>query len=366
MRLAAIYIKWHEYLFNKPQTINLGGQYTYSFEEENNSVVISRNLNNHFISDFFNLTDAKSRITNLNAIVGQNGAGKSTILDLIRSHFVKHKSAMPEMSSLLLFETDDEGRPAVLENSFVDIKLLTLDQQSTSEKLAVLGENVQTIYYSPHYDYTFNSDFDSVDDYDISFDKIAEGDLKQLGSRDSKMSGFSYSPSQELKFKNSLRQLEFLGSNLVEAQNIFKSLFDLPAHYSANFHIRGYKKETTLDDIPLQLRGILEQIDTKIEEEKKEWHQYADSGANKIQRLQYTLKRRILESMLSLLYRQMNWHHDFLEEGEFPYDELKDELEKADAYHLLVLFGKHGKIKLGENRQPIFSNETVESLLKKL
>jgi hypothetical protein len=30
----------------------------------------------------------------------------------------------------------------------------------------------QTIYYSPHYDFKYNPNFDDVDNHDISFDKI--------------------------------------------------------------------------------------------------------------------------------------------------------------------------------------------------
>ena len=52
MRIAALYIEEHEYLFNSPQTINFGGKYFYSFKKEGKNIIVSRFLNDTFISDF--------------------------------------------------------------------------------------------------------------------------------------------------------------------------------------------------------------------------------------------------------------------------------------------------------------------------
>jgi ABC-type Mn2+/Zn2+ transport system ATPase subunit len=83
MRLAAIYIEDHEYLFQEPQTINFGGQYFYEFENLDNNIIVRTTENEKFIPDFFNLTELQNKVTNLNAIVGQNGAGKSTFLKML-------------------------------------------------------------------------------------------------------------------------------------------------------------------------------------------------------------------------------------------------------------------------------------------
>lgn len=57
MRLAAIYIEDHEYLFEEPQTINFGGKYFYEFENQNNNILVTKTLNENFIPDFFNITN---------------------------------------------------------------------------------------------------------------------------------------------------------------------------------------------------------------------------------------------------------------------------------------------------------------------
>ncbi len=53
MRLAAVYIKDH-FLFNKPQTINFGGKYIYSFSDKDKiEIVVTRMENKNFIQSFW-------------------------------------------------------------------------------------------------------------------------------------------------------------------------------------------------------------------------------------------------------------------------------------------------------------------------
>lgn len=98
MRLAAIYIEDHEYLFKEPQTINFGGKYFYEFKNVDNNIIVRQTKNEKFIPGFFNLEDSQNKITNLTAIVGQNGAGKTTLLDIIRSEFIANEYALPQSS----------------------------------------------------------------------------------------------------------------------------------------------------------------------------------------------------------------------------------------------------------------------------
>ena len=87
--IASIYIKEHSYLTDKPLTLNFGGEYLYSFEEIGKSLIISREKNEKYIPNFFNISESGSKIELLSAIVGENGVGKSSILDIIRSIFSK-------------------------------------------------------------------------------------------------------------------------------------------------------------------------------------------------------------------------------------------------------------------------------------
>jgi len=372
MRLAAIYIEDHEFLFKEPQTINFGGQYFYEFENKENNILVKRTPNEKFIADFFNLTDLESKVTNLTAIVGQNGAGKSTLLDIIRSQFIEHKYALPQSNSLFLVEVEGQLEPFILRNDFNKVFLnKTLKNTFKNELKAALPKKPQTIYYSPHYDYKFNPNFDDVDNHDLSFDKIVEEDLKELRDKDTNESGWHYSASQELLFKNSIRQITFLSSDLVRKQNIFNDLFELQGHYEPILHFRGYHVDEKEWNTPYQLRTILKTIEEKLEKELKNWGTIKkfkkERVTNQVEVNQYILKRNVIRSIVSLLYRQMERQNSFLKEGSFPYDELKEQIETATAYDTFLLFVKHSGIQLKSSKPvSIFSESVLKRLLEKI
>ena len=372
MRLAAIYIEDHDYLFEEPQTINFGGQYFYEFEKQGSDIIVTKTLNINFIPDFFNLTNLASKVTNLNAIVGQNGAGKSTMLDLIRCVFIEHKYALPQSNSLFILEVEDTEDPIILKNDFDKVFIKTKNKKIPKKELkSKFPSNLQTIYYSPHYDYKYNPNFDDIDNHDISFDKIVEKDLEEMRDKDTNEDGSPYSASQELIFKNSLRQITFLSSDLVKSQNIFKDLFQLQEHYEPILHFRGYNVKEKEWNTPYKLRAILKSIVEKAEKEISDWHRVRkfenDKVLNQLEINQYILKRNVIKCILSLLYRQMERKNSFLQEGFFPYEDLKVELEKADSFQTLILFAKHSSITLNSKKsKKIFSDGIFEKFLTKI
>lgn len=367
MRLAAIYIEDHEYIFNEPQTINFGGQYFYEFENIDNNIIVRRKVNEKFISNFFNLTDLQSKITNLNAIVGQNGAGKSTLLDIIRSEFIEHEYALPQSNSLFLVEIDG-SYPIILRNDFKKVFLYETTTQTTNkiELKKDVSKKFQTIYYSPHYDYKFNSNFDDIDNHDISFDKIVDEDLKEFREKETNENGWPYSASQELLFKNSIRQITFLSSDLVHKQ-IFNDLFEFQGHYEPILYFRGYRILDEEWNTPYEFRRILNTIKEKAESESSKWHEYRDNGATQQQIHQYILKRYVIKCILSLLNRQMERNNSFLREGYFPYEKLKNQIKEASAYEALKLFVKYNGIKIeGSKPQNIFPEGLINEFLEKI
>lgn len=83
MRLVAIYIVEHEYLYDKPQVINLGGKYIYEFEKINeNHINLSRKENLDFIEGFWG-----NEISIVSTVVGANATGKTTLLKIINKGF---------------------------------------------------------------------------------------------------------------------------------------------------------------------------------------------------------------------------------------------------------------------------------------
>jgi len=52
MRLAAIYIESHKFLFEEPQTINFGGNFIYRFKKEGDEIIVSRQKDDSYLPLF--------------------------------------------------------------------------------------------------------------------------------------------------------------------------------------------------------------------------------------------------------------------------------------------------------------------------
>lgn len=373
MRLALIYINYHEYLIKKPQVINLGGQYLYTAKKEGKEVVLNRSLNEDFIEGFFDTTGLDSKLVNLNAIVGQNGAGKSSIFDAIRSLFIESPYALPSNNTYLFFETN-VGNELATVNSIWDVgeehvNFITYDN-SFSIARDRTNSKFKTIYYSPHFDYRYNPKFDNIDNYDISFDKIVQEDLQDLQNKTPTESGWNYSVSQELSFKNSLRQISFLSSDIVVEDNIFKNLFDFPKFGEARLLVSGYRSNDEWNT-PRAFRATLNAIKKKLTKEIEDSHlqkRYKEVGrvSNQIDVNKYLLKRYILASIISILERQMEKSNDYLSKGEFIYETFVRDSRDSDAYDSFLLFIKNSKLRFGSEEIGPFLHEPILKLLEKL
>ena len=87
MHLAAYYI--YENGFGiKNQTINFGGKYFYTLSEiENKKIKIERKLNQKYIPNFY---DDTRKLTQVSAIVGRNGAGKTSLIKSVSNQLSRY------------------------------------------------------------------------------------------------------------------------------------------------------------------------------------------------------------------------------------------------------------------------------------
>ncbi|CAC9974435.1 OLD family protein [Flavobacterium panici] len=82
MRLAAVYINDH-FLFDQPQILNFGGRFIYEFESiDDRTIVVIFKENASFMEGFWG-----TGISSLSAVVGANGAGKTSILKVINKGY---------------------------------------------------------------------------------------------------------------------------------------------------------------------------------------------------------------------------------------------------------------------------------------
>ena len=362
--IVSIYIEEHSYLTDKPLTLNFGGEYLYSFEKIDKSLIISRKKNEKYIPNFFNISGSECRVSLVNAIVGENGVGKSSILDIIRSVFSNpYIFGFPHCIFVVLVEI--EGKTKVLYSN-ISFKYYLKESDKEIEKVNN-SESYQSIYYSPHFDLKYNSNYDELDKYDISLDEYIKEDLRYIEP--------SSDVHNQLCFKNTLRIIEFVSSDIFRRKKIL-SIFNIPNYEYASliFEQRKIKtndnREILFHNTPFQFRGIIngiyKKLDYEIYTESNNLKIYDDDNnvINEIVIRKYILKREIILSMLSVIIDMLEERNTYLDEGIL---ENKDSLneESSDIVTLFLFFIKNTYVKNG-GKYKIFQDSLFEDFLDEI
>jgi len=148
MRLVAVYILKHEFLFKDSQIINLGGKYIYHFEETSKGIEISRIINKDFIKDFFG-----KNVSLVTAIVGANGAGKTSLLKILNGGYKE------DTKSIFIYESTKTNKAYFInkigdfdENeSFVKDSSISI-YTNNFEINEIDSSSCFPLYYSPIFD----------------------------------------------------------------------------------------------------------------------------------------------------------------------------------------------------------------------
>ena len=371
MNIAAIYIKSHEFLIDEPQTVNFGTQYFYTFNEKDDQILITKKENDDYLADFFAITKTQSKLTNLTAIVGQNGAGKTTILNIIRKAITSNSNILPFSQYIILFEK--EGVLKCLNTTLKKAFIKSIESERTNEiELFYESNKISTLYFSPHFNYVVHQNFDNNDDHDISMDKIISDDFSVIEKKSFKSSGGSYNLLRELYLRNSLRQIEFLSSTLISEYKIFKDIFNLPEHIEPLLIFRPYKDLNYQHNVPNQFREIINNIKELIKLENSAWVKIRKFDKNNIRHSnqveinQYLLKRYVIECFISIIEDQMDKRNSFLREGFFE-SEFSMSSEDTTALDLFIYLGENSFIKFGDepnSKKLIFSK--LSPLIKEI
>jgi predicted ATP-binding protein involved in virulence len=392
--IASIYIKEHQYLIEEPQTLNFGGKYLYSFLPVGNDLIVRRKLNEKYIPDFFNISDSSCKINLLSAVVGQNGVGKSSILDVIRGVFVEHVYSMPHSISTVLVEIegetkvlytncktyivvddDKEQTNASIRRDFKLKSILDLkdeDEKNVYEELEEINlEDYQSLYYSPHFDLKYNNDFDDVDKYDISLDQFIKQDLEDTDKKGTNENGWKFGLHDELLFKNSIRQIEFLSSPIFRENAVFREVFDLPEYNTGILYFRDVDIPD-FHNTPMPLRPIIELILEKLENESSKWHVVRDENSNlgkdENQCLvnKYLLERFVVRAFLSIVIQQMEKSNTWLSEGKIEDSYQMDRFKDFSAFDTFTYFIKESFIEKGKFKREIFNADEILNFFVKL
>lgn len=101
MEIIYLYIK--EFKNIKDQNINFGSEYQFTFNGINK---LSASKNELYIENFYNIRNDGAQVTNVTSIIGENGTGKSSILDFIRTNFPAGTNLTSE--SILITKDNEE------------------------------------------------------------------------------------------------------------------------------------------------------------------------------------------------------------------------------------------------------------------
>ena len=367
--IASIYLKEHPYLINKPQTINFGGKYLYTYAQKANSIIVKRKPNRKYIPGFFNISDSICRIDLLSAIVGQNGVGKSSILDVIKTVFISESYISPDIKSVVLVEIDGETK--VIYSDYKDVRLIDSEVSDPTGQLLEAADKTQyqSIYYSPHFDLKYDNNFDNIDSYDISLDQFIKLDFENIEKKGTNERGMKFDLHEELVFKNSLRQIEFLNSSIFQTN--IKEIFDIPMYETGILYFRDVKIPP-LNNTPTLLRPIIQCILEKIEAENKNWRVVNNQKKNitltdqRLSEEKYFLKRSITKAFVSVIIQQMEKDNDWLDEGRMEHSINVDNFKTQSARDVLITFIKESYLEKKNIRKPIFNYDQVKDFLEKI
>lgn len=150
MRLASIYIPSETlpHIFgknHKGQTINLGGKYIYTVEEnsENEILLKDKKDNPKYIENFW-----LNNIQLVSAIVGANGTGKTSLLKCL----ITKLSSIPASRNCIIIYEDTDTVKIINETSF---QFESSYNYQIIKKISELSESF--LYYSPNLDYDVSS-----------------------------------------------------------------------------------------------------------------------------------------------------------------------------------------------------------------
>lgn len=247
MRLAALFILEH-YLFEDSQTINLVGEYFYSFKKEGYKIFIERVKNDNYVENLY-----PEGVTELSAIVGANGSGKTTIFSIINKN---------QDTTKAIFVYESKEYEIVIENrtgkvnehgavTEIDGCEVYFDKKKLNSKVNI---DIPVLYYSP----------------------IADSDLERFNSPISKTSHFK-STLFEYHLDNVERSLMLMTDNLVdEIRKVYPKLpiYDYLSIMPKPLHKRdlrnaygGFKTE---GDIEKSMKESLEILWSQYKNKEKE------------------------------------------------------------------------------------------------
>lgn len=263
------YIIIHDYKALKDVGVNISSKYIFDFEKVNeNEYTIEVKDNEDYIEDFFEDdpqgNKKRGRIIDVTAIVGKNGAGKSSILEYIKKDFPKENHPENTKNGTWIFGS--EGSFLIYSKRIIEIH----GKPVKNKKHLKIEE--ETFEFGPHYRMTnylyYRSDFhhdprhfgNGEGLYDISSRGYIESDSRQKRVEAGQITRTNGSSDLDFYYFGEIyRALNFLKENKLKEETIG---FKLP------------KKIDIYTDYHMRVQGPIKRIlplEIEISKEHEKW-----------------------------------------------------------------------------------------------
>lgn len=303
-----LYVWIDNYKSISKQGFNLSSKYNFEFDGK--TLIIKDN--DSYIEKFFSINQSdvnSSKITEITALIGGNGSGKSSFIDFIIENFFTKKKFNLNKDCLFIYETKDkiiysyktldkskselddflsDVEKEVKKHRLSDTEIEYIDERKDNKKQIELYKNMydkpfpETIYYNPAFN-SFYKDFDLYQNSEVvNFRNLSETTFLIKDYND-----YSIEYKLDLSFGNSsffinhkfqelIRQIIFLintNKKFIEDYQNFKILKYLIFKANNNAEIsfmdiledeNNPEKGTTL-----KYDGIRDKLDTFIKLQKK-------------------------------------------------------------------------------------------------
>lgn len=168
------YLWIENYRCLKQQGFNFGGEYLFSLNLLNyaeNIIEITSKKNPSFIDRFYNLdtNDQVAHITNVTALVGENGSGKTTIFDFIKGYFPDGEGEIDTNCLFVIRNSDgtyslyvyNEHDVRIVDKSGLNL-IISPPKFASSFRATAVGtkpfRNVNIVFFSNIFDQRFESE----------------------------------------------------------------------------------------------------------------------------------------------------------------------------------------------------------------
>lgn len=152
--IKILYVWVDEYKCISKQGFNLDSKYIFDYNHENNTLSVKENEN--YVEDFFSLdiNNRTSKISSITAVVGKNGSGKSTFIDIILNAF-----STSSLNDIFIIYSEKENASDIKKLYYysenlrnINIKGINFKEIDLQKKFLIVNTNQLYKTFTDYYD----------------------------------------------------------------------------------------------------------------------------------------------------------------------------------------------------------------------